>query len=72
MGHLLAMRSGLASTSGRSYGAWVTSGDWVRHAIRRPVEAAPGEAMIYSTGSTHLLSAILTRAPGAQTREQLT
>jgi CubicO group peptidase (beta-lactamase class C family) len=67
VGHLLAMRSGLASTSGRNYGAWVTSSDWVRHAVARPVEFAPGEAMIYSTGSTHLLSAILTRATGEST-----
>ena len=27
------MRSGLEGTSGREYGAWVTSGNWVRHAL---------------------------------------
>jgi CubicO group peptidase (beta-lactamase class C family) len=60
--HLLTMRSGLEGTSNRNYGAWVTSGNWVRHALARPMFAAPGEEMEYSTGNTHLLSAILTQA----------
>lgn len=67
VGHLLSMSSGLASTSGRSYGAWVLSSNWVHHALRRPVLHAPGERMIYSTGSTHLLSALLVRATGRST-----
>jgi CubicO group peptidase (beta-lactamase class C family) len=60
--HLLTMRSGLEGTSNRNYGAWVTSGNWVRHALARPMFAAPGDEMEYSTGNTHLLSAILTKA----------
>ena len=64
---LLTMRSGLAGTSGRGYGAWVTSGNWVQHALTRPMTAAPGASMDYSTGSTHLLSAILTKATGRST-----
>jgi CubicO group peptidase (beta-lactamase class C family) len=60
--HLLMMRSGLEGTSNRNYGAWVTSRDWVQHALARPMFAAPGEEMEYSTGNTHLLSAILTKA----------
>ena len=59
---LLTMRSGLESTSNRNYGAWVLSGNWVRYALSRPLVSAPGTSMIYSTGNTHLLSAILTRA----------
>ena len=61
---LLTMRSGLQSTSFDQYGAFVSSRNWVRHAITRPVVAPRGEAgpMLYSTGSTHLLSAVLTRA----------
>jgi CubicO group peptidase (beta-lactamase class C family) len=39
----------------------------VRHALSRPMTAAPGEDMDYSTGSTHLLSAILTKATGVST-----
>jgi CubicO group peptidase (beta-lactamase class C family) len=60
--NLLSMRSGLESTSGRNYGAWVTSKNWVRFALARPLESTPGEEMEYSTGNTHLLSAILTAA----------
>jgi CubicO group peptidase (beta-lactamase class C family) len=59
---LLSMRAGLESTSSRNYGAWVTSRNWVRHALAQPLESTPGVEMEYSTGNTHLLSAILTRA----------
>ena len=61
---LLTMRTGLQSTSFDQYGAFVSSRNWVRHALTRPVVAPRGEAgpMIYSTGSTHILSAVLTRA----------
>jgi CubicO group peptidase (beta-lactamase class C family) len=64
---LLTKRSGLESTSNRNYGAWVLSANWVRHALGRPLVSSPGTAMIYSTGNTHLLSAILTRATGKST-----
>jgi CubicO group peptidase (beta-lactamase class C family) len=65
--HLLTMRPGLEGTSNRNYGAWVTSRNWVRHALARPMFAPPGEEMEYSTGNTHLLSAILTKATGKST-----
>ena len=61
------MRSGLQSTSFRGYGRWVASSDWVRHVLTRPQEDPPGRVMSYSTGNTHLLSAILTRATGMST-----
>jgi len=66
---LLTMRSGLESTSGRGYGAWVQSGDWVRYVLSRPMEMQPGRRMEYSTGNTHLLSAVLTRVSGRSTWE---
>jgi CubicO group peptidase (beta-lactamase class C family) len=61
---LLTMRAGLQSTSFENYGAWVSSRNWVQDALQRPMEASHGAAgpMIYSTGNTHLLSAIITRA----------
>ncbi|MBB3898208.1 serine hydrolase domain-containing protein [Roseococcus suduntuyensis] len=59
--HLLSMRSGLERTSGVNYGRWVASPDWVRHALARPFVAEPGGPMLYSTGNSHLVSAILTR-----------
>ncbi len=65
--NLLSMQSGLERTSGRNYGAWVSSSNWVRYAITRPMVSDPGGRMLYSTGSTHLLSAILTEATGKST-----
>ena len=67
IGNLLSMQSGLERTSGRNYGAWVSSADWVGNAIRRPMVAEPGGRMLYSTGNYHLLSAILTEATGMST-----
>ena len=64
---LLTMRAGLETTSNRNYGRWVQSGNWVRHVLTRPLVAVPGTQMIYSTGSTHLLSAIITKASGMDT-----
>jgi CubicO group peptidase (beta-lactamase class C family) len=64
---LLTMRSGLESTSGRNYGAWVQSPNWVRFVLNRPVTAEPGTRVEYSTGSSHLLSAILTIASKTST-----
>jgi CubicO group peptidase (beta-lactamase class C family) len=64
---LLTMRSGLESTSNRNYGAWVQSRNWVQHTLRRPLISEPGTSMQYSTGNTHLLSAILTRATRTST-----
>ncbi len=66
---LLTMRAGLASTSRRNYGRWVQSDDWVEYALDQPLIDEPGGGMIYSTGSSHLLSVILTRATGMSTRE---
>jgi CubicO group peptidase (beta-lactamase class C family) len=66
---LLTMRSGLEGTSNVNYGAWVTSRNWVQHALARPMFAAPGAVMEYSTGNSHLLSAILTKATATSTRE---
>ncbi len=69
IGHLLSMQAGLERTSGRNYGAWISSGNWVRDALSRPFVDEPGGRMLYSTGSTHLLSAALTRASKRSTLE---
>jgi CubicO group peptidase (beta-lactamase class C family) len=66
---LLTMRSGLASTSGEQYGPWVTSRNWVRYAVGRPMVSDPGTSMEYSTGTSHILSAILTRATRKSTHQ---
>ncbi len=67
IGHLLSMQAGLARTSGANYGRWVASGNWVRSALAQPFVDEPGGQMLYSTGSTHLLSAILTQRSGRST-----
>jgi CubicO group peptidase (beta-lactamase class C family) len=64
---LLTMQAGLASTSSRNYGAWVMSPDWIRYALKQPMRSPPGTRMEYSTGNTHLLSAILTQATAMTT-----
>jgi CubicO group peptidase (beta-lactamase class C family) len=69
IGHLLSMQAGLERTSGPNYGRWVSSRNWVRAALAQPFVDEPGGRMLYSTGSTHLLSAILTRATGRSTLE---
>ena len=65
--HLLTMRSGLESTSGPNYGRWVTSRNWVAHALARPIVTEPGTSMVYSTGTSHILSAVLTRVTKTST-----
>lgn len=67
VGHLLSMQAGLERTSGRNYGRWVVSDNWVKTALSRPFVAEPGGRMQYSTGSTHLLSAIIMQASGEHT-----
>lgn len=61
---LLTMQAGLERTSGRNYGGWVQSPDWVANALSRPFVATPGQRMLYSTGSYHVLGAALAVAAG--------
>jgi CubicO group peptidase (beta-lactamase class C family) len=67
---LVTLRAGLEGTSGRNYGAWVNSDNWVSFALRRPMVATPGGRMIYSTGTTHILGAVLAVATGKSLLEQ--
>lgn len=62
--HLLSMQAGLERTSGENYGAWVASDNWVESVLDQPVSGRPGGEMRYSTGNTHVLSAILERRTG--------
>jgi CubicO group peptidase (beta-lactamase class C family) len=67
VGNLLSMQAGLQPTSFDNYGSWVASSNWVRNAISRPFTDAPGGRMLYSTGNSHMLSAIITQATGMST-----
>jgi len=66
--HLLTMTSGLKPTSYQAYNAWVLNGNWVNSAIDQPLVADPGTHFQYSTGNTHLLSAVLTAVSGMSTK----
>lgn len=67
--NLLTMQSGLETTSNRNYGKWVLSDNWVEFALNRSLVVDPGTLMLYSTGSTHLLSAIITQASGMTAKQ---
>ncbi len=62
--NLITMQAGLERTSGANYGAWVSSRDWVANALSRPIVAEPGSRMLYSTGSFHVLGAVLSEVSG--------
>lgn len=67
VGNLLSMQAGLERTSGTNYGRWVASNNWIEFALSRPFVADPGGERLYSTGSSHILSAILTQVSGRST-----
>jgi CubicO group peptidase (beta-lactamase class C family) len=67
IGHLLSMQAGLERASGRNYGRWVISDNWVKAALSWPFVEEVGGEMQYSTGNTHLLSAIIMKKSGEHT-----
>lgn len=62
--NLVTMQAGLERTSGANYGSWVSSSNWVADALLRPFVAEPGARMLYSTGSFHVLGALLAEVSG--------
>ncbi|MEP3675138.1 serine hydrolase [Sulfitobacter sp.] len=62
--NLITMQAGLERTSGANYGSWVSSSNWVADALSRPMVAKPGAGMLYSTGTTHVLGAVLSHVSG--------
>lgn len=67
IGNLLSMQSGLETTSNRNYGRWALSENWVDFALAQPMYDKPDGRMIYSTGNTHLLSAIVSQSSNKST-----
>lgn len=61
---LVTMQAGLERTSGANYGGWISSSNWVADALSRPFVADPGTRMLYSTGSFHVLGAVLSEVSG--------
>lgn len=70
--HLLTMTSGI---SWPEFGSWefisnlVSSNDWVKFVLDRPMAHNPGEIFNYSSGGSHLLSAIISKATGMNAYE---
>jgi CubicO group peptidase (beta-lactamase class C family) len=70
--HLLDMTSGLAWQEGvnggaESYSAMARSPNWQQFILDRPMTTPPGSRFYYSTGNSHLLSAILGKVTGRST-----
>jgi CubicO group peptidase (beta-lactamase class C family) len=67
---LLTMRTGHAT--GISGGEWRgLAGSWVAAFLREPVPQPPGETFIYSSASSYMLSAIVTRTTGQTVHDYL-
>jgi CubicO group peptidase (beta-lactamase class C family) len=67
--HLMTMTSGLESTSFQNINDWISSPNWVRYVLTRKLIRKPGKTFDYSTGNTHLISAVLTKTTGMNTLE---
>ena len=66
--NLLTMQTGLRSTSSGNYGAWVISDNWVEYALDQDFVSQIDGRMVYSTGTSHLLSVIIAKATGMPTK----
>lgn len=63
--HLLSHTSGLVCTENSpQWVDWRSSDDWVGYLISQPMSSSPGSRFEYSTGNTHVLSAVLEAASG--------
>lgn len=65
--NLMTMSSGLSWTEDETEYEIESSGDWVGGVLGQRLVTVPGTTFNYSTGSTHVLSAILQRATGMST-----
>lgn len=62
--HLLTHTSGIDCGDTEFEDAWRASDNWIEFVLSRPMAYEPGEVFNYSTGNTHLLTAILEQATG--------
>ncbi len=65
--HLMQMSSGLLWTEDSTEYALEKTPDWVQAIVALPQLYAPGNSFNYSTGNTHLASAVLQQATGLPT-----
>ena len=63
---LLTMRAGHEWDvfGGADFQDWVSSSDLLMHVLEKPVVHEPGKRWVYSDGSAHVLSAVLSEATG--------
>jgi CubicO group peptidase (beta-lactamase class C family) len=67
---LLTMRSGLDwQEEDATFGHMYQSDDWVRFMLDMPMREPPGQQFRYCSGCSHLLSAIIERRTGINTRD---
>lgn len=69
LGHLLTMTTGLSWIEDRTEYRIQRAPNWVHAILARSVRHDPGTEFHYSTGNTHVLSAMLTEATGRPTHE---
>ncbi|MFD4603316.1 serine hydrolase domain-containing protein [Streptomyces sp. NPDC058464] len=67
--HLLTMTAGWEWQEDETEYTVERRRDWVKAIVERDLEREPGTAFTYSSGNTHLLSAVLQRASGRSTCE---
>ncbi|WP_326726745.1 serine hydrolase domain-containing protein [Streptomyces phaeochromogenes] len=65
--HMLTMRSGLDWTEDSTESQVEKTSDWVRAILGRELVSAPGTTYNYSSGNTHVVSAVLQKATGMST-----
>lgn len=65
--HMLTMRSGLDWTEDSTESQVEKTSDWVRAILGRELVSAPGTTYNYSSGNTHVVSAVLQKAIGMST-----
>ncbi len=65
--HLLTMTHGLAWRENESERLLNSSDDWIQDILSLPAGSEPGAVFRYSTGASHVLSAVLTAATGMST-----
>lgn len=63
--HVLTHTTGLEWTEeGDDFMGWIASDDWVRNAVQRERLHDPGATLLYSSGNSHFLSALIVAATG--------
>ncbi len=73
VGNLLSLASGIEWTENIANGIflleWMIAENQVDYVLARSIRSKPGEAYNYSSGDSHLLSAVLTEATGMSAKE---